>query len=62
MSFFRDLLSLHGFPTEPMFARRYGQTYGNRVATARALEPRRPVAPLPAAAEPQPASCRQCPA
>lgn len=62
MSLFRDLLSLHGFPSEPMFARRYGQTYGSRVAAARAPDPRRPVAPGPAEAEPEPASCRQCPA
>lgn len=62
MNLFRELLSLHGFPTEPMFARRYGQTYGNRVATARALDERRPATPGVVPAEPEPASCPRCPA
>ena len=64
MNIFRDLLSLHGYPTEPLFGRRYGQSYGNRVATARVLGQHRdaPAAPGPAAAEPEPAACAGCPA
>lgn len=60
MSFFRDLLSLNGYPTEPLFGRRYGQAFGNRVATARALG-QRPASPaeLPPA-EPEPPACEPC--
>lgn len=58
MAFFRDLLSLHGHPTEPLFGRRYGQTYGNRVATARALG--ECPDPAPAPAEPKPLAGAAC--
>lgn len=62
MGIFHDLLSLHGYPVEPLFGRRYGQTYGNRIATARALGEGQypPAPPAPAAAEPEPAACAGC--
>lgn len=60
MNFFRDLLSLGGFPTEPLFGRRYGQAYGNRVATARALGQHREATVARPPAEPEPAACEPC--
>lgn len=63
MAFFRELLSLGGFPSEPLFGRRYGQAFGNAVATSRALEiPARPVPASPRQAEPKAPGCGACPA
>lgn len=64
MAYFRDLLSLGGHPTEPLFGRRYGQAFGNAQATARALEIPPRAAPASAAgqAEPEPLDGACCPA